>query len=133
VIEIKSSSINDSRGIVIIKTLEDYLTLKSDKKPWNEVEKWLLNIGTKRLDLRREGWKTIGKLPEDSLWKFTYNMRQSESDYRLELFAQWYGPSSRPYGYYVTKTCHILKKRDRASIECSPVKAKEETEPRETK
>ncbi|MGL4378434.1 MAG: DUF5357 family protein [Microcoleaceae cyanobacterium] len=133
VIKIKSSSINDSRGIVIIKNVENYLTLKSEKKPWNEVEKWLFNIAQNRLNLRSEAWKTLGKLPEDSLWKFTYNMQQSQSDYRLQLFAQWYGPGSRTYGYYVTKTCHILRNRDRASIECSPVKAKDETEPRQTK
>jgi hypothetical protein len=133
VIKIKSSSINDSRGIVIIKTMEDYLILKSDKKPWNEVEKWIFNMGQNRLNLRDEGWKNLGKLPEDSLWKFTYNLQQSQSDYKLQLFAQWYGPRSRTYGYYVTKTCHIFRNRDRASIECSPVKAKDETEPREQK
>lgn len=133
VIKIKSSSINDSRGIVIIKNVENYLTLKSDKQPWNQVENWLLNIGQNRLNLRNEAWKTLGKLPEDTLWKFTYNMQQSQSNYKLQLFAQWYGPGSRPYGYYVTKTCHIFRNRDRASIECSPVKAKDETEPREHK
>jgi hypothetical protein len=133
VLKIKSSSINDSRGILIIKKLEDYLILKTEKNPWEPVANWLVDLGNKRVDLRREGLKTLGKLPEDSLWKFTPRMVQGESHYQLELLVRWYGPSSRPYGYSVTKTCDIFKNRDRASIECTPVKAKDETQPPEKK
>jgi Family of unknown function (DUF5357) len=138
IIKIKSSSINDSRGILIIKTLEDYLILKTEKQPWKQVENWLLDIHNKRVNLRKEGLKTLGKLPEDSLWKFSPNMVQGESRYQLQLLVRWYGPSSRPYGYSVTKTCEIFKNRDRAkaraegdraAIECTPVKAQDETQP----
>ncbi|MGE5656567.1 MAG: DUF5357 family protein [Actinomycetota bacterium] len=123
VISTKPKSINNSRGILLIKLMEAYLINKTNNRPWIAVENWLFDVSNQRLDLATEALKKLPKLPEDSLWELKTLLVQGESHYRVKLIANWQGPSSNHEGYLLTKSCEINKFGTQSQIECSPIKA----------
>lgn len=123
VINTRPQSINNSRGLVMIKLTEGYLKNKTSNRPWPEVELWLLNVGNQRISLTEQALKKLPKLPEDSLWELKTTLVQGESRYQLGLTAQWQGPSSNAEGYSLRKSCEVTKIGTKSKLECSPVKA----------
>lgn len=127
IISLTPRSINNSRGIVWLKTMEAYLTRKVRNNSWVEVEAWLLDVYQNRINFGQEVRGVIPLISEDEFWELKNpSMTQGQSLYQLELLVIWRGPTPRKITYLMRKRCEIQKKGTGAEIKCNPLEAKEE-------
>ena len=108
------------RGAFILNSVEDRLKAQIDGKIWPEVERWLLNANDRIVKISQDV-VAAQRVEEDSLWQIGSNISSRESGYNLDLLANWRGPSSRPEGYHLEKSCQLTLSRRRALAERSPV------------
>ncbi|MCC5617551.1 septal junction protein FraD [Nostoc sp. CHAB 5836] len=97
-------------GVIILEKLEPRVVEKIAERPWSEVEKWLLEARQQVGTLGREVIEqNLGKYEEKELWRVEPRVAntKSKSGYILDLLSIWIGPSYKPQGYYLKKSCRI--------------------------
>jgi Family of unknown function (DUF5357) len=95
-------------GDLILNKLQPLVTQQIAKKPWSEVEKWLLEANQQLGNLgRRSIENNLGKSKEKILWRVEPRVVNIKSGYRLDILTIWAGPSADYRGYYWKKSCLI--------------------------
>jgi len=95
-------------GIVILDKLVPQVEDQIAKKPWSEVEQWLLDARKKVGDLGKQVIGTnLAEYEERYLWHVEPRVSNVKSGYKLDLLSIWVGPSANPNGYYLKKSCRI--------------------------
>jgi hypothetical protein len=101
-----------ANGVLIINKLEPLVKEQIAGRPWSEVEKWLeprnLPIAVGNLG-RRVIERNLAKYEEKDLWlvQARTDNNNSQNKYTLDLLSIWTGPSSKPRGFYVKKSCRV--------------------------
>jgi hypothetical protein len=95
-------------GVTILDGLEIVVTENLNRRPWSQVEKWLIeaneqvrSLGNLVINQR------LGEYEERKLWRVEARVTNTISKYQLDVLSIWDGPSSQPKGYYLQKTCRI--------------------------
>ncbi len=97
-----------SNGIVILDKLVPQVEDQIAKKPWSEVEQWLLDARKKVNDLGKQIIGTnLAEYEERYLWRVEPRVSNVKLGYKLDLLSIWIGPSANPGGYYLKKSCRI--------------------------
>ncbi|MBN3960307.1 septal junction protein FraD [Nostoc sp. NMS8] len=98
-------------GAIILEKLQPIVEEEIAKRPWSEVEKWLIPQKDREhrvVTLGREViQKNLGKYEERKVWRIEPRVDNNKSGYILDLLSIWIGPSSNPRGYYLKKSCRI--------------------------
>lgn len=103
-------------GVVILDKLTPLVEEQLSRRPWSEVEQWLINARQRVSNLSRKVIeKNLGQYEEKSLWRVEPRVSQPNptnpnstyKPYKLDLLSIWIGPSSNPRGYYLIKSCGI--------------------------
>ncbi|MEH2277739.1 MAG: septal junction protein FraD [Nostoc sp.] len=95
-------------GVVILEKLQPRVVEEIAQRPWSEVEKWLLDAKQRVITLGTEViQKNLGRYEEKELWHVEPRVANTKSGYILDLLSIWIGPSSKPRGYYLKKSCRI--------------------------
>lgn len=122
VISLKAPTLTNSRGMLMIKLMEQQLNIKTCNQSWEKVEEWLISMSRKEIFMRNEIFKKIPHLRENSHWKLETQIIQGQSRYQIKLLAIWDGPSTKPGGYTMSKSCEVTKMVHRATVTCQPIK-----------
>jgi hypothetical protein len=122
VISLNPRSLTNSRGMLIIKLMENQLNIKIRNQSWEKVEAWLIAMSKKEIYMRNEISKKIPPLPENSHWNLQTQIIQGQSRYQITLLAIWEGPSTKPGGYTMSKYCEVTKIVNYANITCQAIK-----------
>mgnify|MGYP000166512362 CR=1 FL=1 len=108
VVKIEVLSKANSRGAVILNSMESLLKTQINEKPWSEVEKWRINASKNIQILGEQAKKQLPSVEENAMWKFGEVFLPSNSGYNLELLVKWQGLGSMPDGYHLKKSCKII-------------------------
>ncbi|MCL1468336.1 DUF5357 family protein [Argonema galeatum] len=108
VVKIEVLSKANSRGAVILNSMESLLKTQFDEKPWSEVEKWRINASKNIQILGEQAKKQLPSVEENAMWKFGEVFLPSNSGYNVELLVKWQGLGSMPDGYHLKKSCKIV-------------------------
>ncbi|OCQ96659.1 hypothetical protein BCD67_16255 [Oscillatoriales cyanobacterium USR001] len=122
VISLKPPSLTNSRGMLIIKLMEQQLNIKTRNQSWEKVEAWLIAMSRNQYLMRNEIFHKIPSLRENSKWELKTEIIQGQSRYQLRLLAVWHGLSNKPGGYTLSKFCEVTKMVNRATVVCQPIK-----------
>ncbi|HIK15343.1 MAG TPA: DUF5357 family protein [Leptolyngbyaceae cyanobacterium M33_DOE_097] len=98
-----------SRGSRIIDEAAKVLDRNVTNLTWSETELWLRDLD-QRLNVVQTG--ALDKLPgatENNLWTIQARVLPG-TEYDVQLWSVWNGPSTTGIGYYFTKTCQIRKR-----------------------
>lgn len=98
-----------SSGNDILDMAADRVKVQLEGKPWSEVERWLLQLDEQVPKLRQEVQDRLPKAAENDLWNLDAQVLSDAYD--MQLRAIWRGPTSRPTGYELTRTCRISQGR----------------------
>lgn len=109
-----------ARGVTILETAEARIRRELAGRSWLQVQQWLRNIKAEVPRLEREiidqAYADNPGLEESDLWRFNAEFSDALPDDILQLQAIWIGPSSRPGGYYLEKTCLIRPVSSQSSL-----------------
>lgn len=109
VVSLPTNTPERPRGEVTLSLLESALTEQLSRRPWSEVEQWLLNVNQEIVNLEAAVTAQIPDTKEDDLWVTQAAVSPGNPDYILRLRAFWNGPSSQPGGYYLEKNCNVVE------------------------
>jgi hypothetical protein len=99
-----------SRGADMLNIAAQEVRTDLEGKPWSEVERWLEQLEPKQLpDLQQRVRSQLPQVTEAKLWNL--NASVISDAYDLQLRAIWTGPTSRPGGYELSRTCRISQSR----------------------
>lgn len=98
-----------SRGVVILEQAEIALQETLSELPWAQVERRLLDADELVASIRRTAMGRLSELQENSLWDL--EGRMLPGNYRIQLSANWRGPTLDNAGYYLTRACEISRIR----------------------
>lgn len=97
-----------ARGTVLLTSAEIELRKELNDTPWSYVERWLLNLDEKLVNLEIKTIDSLVSSKERDLWRLEARPRTIDGDrYGLDLMAVWLGPTSLREGYYLEKECTI--------------------------
>jgi len=122
VVSFRKQSLTNSRGIAIVKIMEEQLRIKTQTQSWEEVAAWLIAVSRKQVFMRDEMLKKLAPVAENSRWDIKTPIIQGQSLYKIELLARWLGPTTQPGGYILSKYCEVAKVGNRGSVKCNPLK-----------
>lgn len=122
VVSFKQESLMNSRGVAIVKLMEEQIRSKTRTKSWEEVAYWLIAVDTEKIFMRNEVLKKLSPLAENSKWEIETPIIQGQSLYKIQLLARWLGPTTQEGGYTLGKYCEVAKAGNRGSVKCNPVK-----------
>lgn len=95
-------------GVLILNKLEPLVEEQIAKRPWSEVEQWLLDARRRVGDLGKQVIATnLAEYDERYLWRVEPRVSNANSGYKLDLLSIWVGPSANASGYYLKKSCRI--------------------------
>jgi hypothetical protein len=109
VYKLPTNTSDRSRGQVILNLLESALQDRLARRPWGEVERWLINVNQEIPSLTSSVMATIPHVKEDLQWRVEAQVLPGNPDYVLRMRTIWDGPSSRPGGYYLEKSCNVVQ------------------------
>ena len=98
-----------AQGIALLTYSQMEIRESLDGTPWPYVERWLLNLDDKILQLEEKTMNTLDLSEERAMWQLQARRPRTleDSGYALDLMAVWSGPASIQNGYYLEKTCVI--------------------------
>ncbi|YAF97690.1 MAG: septal junction protein FraD [Nodularia sp. CChRGM 3473] len=95
-------------GVLILEQIQPIVEKQIARRPWSEVEKWLLDAKKQVETLGNQVINAnLAELEEKELWRVEPRVSNIKSGYRLDLLSIWSGPSSNSQGYYLQKSCRI--------------------------
>lgn len=97
-----------SRGVVLLEQMETELQSDLSTRSWTDVERYLLNFPQQIQSIRTRVFGRSPELPENPLWDLDGRVLPN-SEYAVQLFAIWQGPTIDGRGYYLTRTCQITR------------------------
>lgn len=102
-----------SRGVEVLDAAAQTLEEQIEGKPWSDVERWLEDLNQRVPELRRQVRDRLQRTSDNNLWELRVPkpVQTAEAAYDLQLQADWTGPSSRPEGFQLTRTCQITQGR----------------------
>ncbi|NJR16193.1 MAG: DUF5357 domain-containing protein [Calothrix sp. CSU_2_0] len=109
VLQVQPQNRVDSRGVEVLNLAEQALKKRLEGRPWAEVERWLDDLDQEMPILADEVKKQLPQAIENRLWDLKGTIVSDR--YTLQLQAIWQGPSARPTGYAVIKSCQITQTR----------------------
>lgn len=115
VVKVDASSGQNSRGVTLLNLAETILRERLETAPWGEVERWLFELDIEIEQLELDVKNRIPRVEEDRLWDLQGNVAPGNPDYILNMIAIWRGPSSRPGGYSLQKSCSIVQRSNRVT------------------
>lgn len=98
-----------SRGADMLNIAAQEVRNELEGKPWSEVERWLEQLDQEIPQLNQQVRGQLPQVAESKLWDL--DGRVISDAYDLQLRAVWTGPTSRPGGYELTRTCRISQAR----------------------
>lgn len=98
-----------SRGADMLNLAAQGVRDELEGKPWSQVERWLEQLDQQLPRLQQQVRAGLPRVAEADLWKL--DTRVLSDAYDLQLRAVWTGPTSRPGGYELTRTCRISQAR----------------------
>lgn len=98
-----------SYGTEMLNTATDVVNEQLEGKPWSEAERWLEQLDRRVPQLRDTVQSRLPPVAESKLWDL--NAKVVSNAYDLQLIAAWLGPTSRPQGYQLSRTCRIAQGR----------------------
>lgn len=108
VIRLESPKQKPKNGDLILNKIQPLVTSQIAKKPWSEVEKWLIEVNEQLGNIgRRSIENNLGESKEKLLWRIEPRVVSIKSGYRLDILMIWAGPSADNRGYYWKKSCLI--------------------------
>jgi Family of unknown function (DUF5357) len=97
-------------GILVLDRLQPLVEEQIAEKPWSVAEKWLIEANVKVPQLGQQVLEqSLGQYEEKELWRVEPRAVSIPSGYRLDLLNIWEGPTSKPRGYYLRKSCQITQ------------------------
>lgn len=106
VIRTKSSSLESSRGAIILNSIEQQL--KEDVFA-GELEISVEKMKLKLIDLKFKAMEKLPPAKENKYWLLQTPIIASNSGYQIELQLIWQGPTIGEEGYYLSKSCQIQR------------------------
>jgi hypothetical protein len=102
-------------GIIILDRLVPTIITQVDDQPWSKVERLLKNARTKNSQIAQLGRRVIdtelAAYKERDLWQVEARVDSINPNnpdiYKLNLLSIWIGPSSKPQGYYLQRSCRV--------------------------
>lgn len=105
-----------SPGVAYLSTAETLIKGELDAKPWDWVERWMLNVDEHRQVLEQEmGQRLATTSQEGRFWRFDIRPLSRGNGYDLQLWALWSGPSANAAGYYLEKRCQLVPVQERTT------------------
>ncbi len=96
------------RGVTLLERMGELITEELQGRSWSQVERWLFELDQRMPEMRQEVFNQLPELEENRLWELEARPVPG-TEYALQLFAVWLGPTPDGAGYYLTKTCMISK------------------------
>ncbi|MGF1458589.1 MAG: DUF5357 family protein [Leptolyngbyaceae cyanobacterium] len=97
-----------ARGIVMLTAAEAEISEALNGTPWPYVERWLLGLDERLVNIESRTIETLVSPHESEMWQLQAQRDMLENgSYVLDLMAVWSGPASTEGGYHITKTCVI--------------------------
>ncbi|MBR8839303.1 MAG: DUF5357 domain-containing protein [Stigonema ocellatum SAG 48.90 = DSM 106950] len=98
-----------TNGVIILDKLVPLIEEQIAKKPWSEVEQWLLDARQKVGNLGKQVIATnLAEYDERYLWHVEPRISNiKKSGYKLDLLSIWDGPRANPEKYYLKRSCQI--------------------------
>jgi len=100
-----------SRGVVLLERAEQSLKDALANQSWSQVEKWLFKLSPQLEGVRSNVMNQFPDIRENPFWRLEGAVLPG-SEYKLDLYAIWQGPTVDAKGYYLTKTCQITRIAD---------------------
>ncbi|MBO3458746.1 septal junction protein FraD [Aetokthonos hydrillicola Thurmond2011] len=95
-------------GVLILDNLTPLVEDQISKKPWSEVEQWLIDARKRVGDLGKQVIQSqLAQYDERYLWHVEPRISNVKSGYKLDLLSIWTGPSANSTGYYFRKNCRV--------------------------
>ncbi len=107
VVNLGSQSVDNSRGVLILEMAETELQRQLGSLSWPEIERWLLERDQNIEALERDVMARIPVAAENQFWELRAEVPPGLPEYTVLLQAIWDGPSSRPAGHYLQKSCLV--------------------------
>jgi len=99
------------RGVVLLERAEQSLKDALANQSWAQVEKWLFKLGPQLEGVRSTVMSQFPDIKENPFWRLEGNVLPG-TEYKLDLYAIWQGPTAEANGYYLKKTCQITRVAD---------------------
>ncbi|MDB9525313.1 DUF5357 family protein [Oscillatoria sp. CS-180] len=97
-----------ARGVVLLTSVETEIRGTLNDTPWSYVERWLLNLDERLVNLEVKTIDALEYPKERKLWRLEASPRSLDNNrYGLDLRAFWLGPTAMDEGYFLEKTCII--------------------------
>lgn len=98
-----------AQGIELLTFTQTEIRKSLEGTPWPYVERWLMNLDEKMMQLERKIMGALDLSEESEMWRLTARRPRTLEDggYAIDLMAVWSGPASSKGGYYLEKTCVI--------------------------
>lgn len=122
-----------SRGIGIVREMEQQLKLNADGRTKAQVERWLFDNQRSPQMFRDAVMNALvdedARQRDDRFWQLETRVSEPDTDpalppvYGVTLRANWRGPRPRTAGHGVEKTCRVnFGQQDRAQVSCQEIK-----------
>lgn len=123
VIKLDSQNQRTARGVTMLNLSEALVETDLEGRPWSEVERWLFELDQQIVRVDQAVREQLSPISENRLWSLGGQVRSGQG-YVLDLIAQWFGPSSGPSGYYLTKSCQITQiQQQRSTTRVAPTQS----------
>jgi len=106
---------SEPAGIEHLDALNERLETELEGQPWQVAERWLIERDDNIQEFENSSRFNPNGRQEDLFWRFQSQVppQQSRTDeYTLNLRAVWNGPSSRPGGYFLERSCVVRQAAD---------------------
>lgn len=105
VVRVNRATPPDNRGAAILEAMTTFLQSQVEGKRWQEVKAWITKLTKGELESSVK--VRLPQYGENQWWELQAAIAQTETGYKLELFALWKGPQTKSKIDYFRKICEI--------------------------
>jgi hypothetical protein len=107
-VKLNSSDRPSPRGFTILEQAGEIVTNELTGQSWSMVERWLLDLDQQMKLIEETVMSQLSEVEENTLWSLQ-GRTVPGTEYTLQMYAVWQGPTADGKGYYLTKTCQITR------------------------
>jgi hypothetical protein len=107
-VKLNSSDRPSPRGFTILEEAGEIVTNELTGQSWSMVERWLLDLDQQMKLIEETVMSQLSEVEENTLWSLQ-GRTVPGTEYTLQMYAVWQGPTVDGKGYYLTKACQITR------------------------
>ncbi|MGA7933383.1 MAG: DUF5357 family protein [Kovacikia sp.] len=108
IVKLDSRDKPSSRGVAILEQAGAIVTNDLTGQSWSMAERWLLDLDQQIKLVEESAMNQLTEVEENTLWSLQ-GRTVPGSEYTLQMYAIWQGPTVDGKGYYLTKACQITR------------------------